>query len=144
VFGAGNQQGRPTVRSEPSEAIRPASNRAVAQAAGDLKYRGRACKCGETQRYTKTGQCVPCAIAYGKRWHHEERLDGIEFVYECFSSDGELLYIGRTNSPRKRFYNHTRSTKWWDEVARVAWTQAPNLEHRRIIDGKPKYNKRGV
>jgi hypothetical protein len=85
--------------------------------------------------------CKACARS---RYHEiRARLDGTEFVYECYSSDDELLYIGRTNYPRNRIYTHRQEKSWWSEVARVRWRQVPDVERQLIIAKQPKYNKHG-
>jgi hypothetical protein len=85
--------------------------------------------------------CKECARA---RYHDiRARLDGTEFVYECYSSEDELLYIGRTNYPRNRIYTHRQEKDWWPEVVRVKWMQVPDVERQLIISKGPKYNKHG-
>ncbi len=74
----------------------------------------------------------------------ERRFDGLEFVYECYSADNELLYVGRTNNPYVRFVEHRRKSPWLEETDRIVWTQCPNLEHQFILSKKPKYNKQGL
>ncbi len=130
------------------------------------RYQGKPCKqCSETERYTSTGQCVACAATrsrtdHQKRYQDQDwverhraqsrqrqvrnRLNGLEFVYECYSSEGELLYVGRTCNPTHRMRNHQQDKPWFAEVAKVAWTQYPNQERQRISGGAPKYNKHGI
>ena len=116
-----------------------------AKKAGVKRYHGKPCtKCGNTERYT-LGGCTKCATgtARGSYHRHRKPLDGREFVYECYSEAGELLYVGRTNNPRNRIYTHRQETPWWSEVRTVAWIQVPDLERRLIIAHRPKYNKHG-
>jgi hypothetical protein len=105
-------------------------------------FQGKPCRaCGGTLRYTRRGLCVTCTR--GRYHKRREKLDGREFVYECYSPAGELLYVGRTNHPSNRIYTHRQESPWWSEVARLAWVQVPDLERQRIIAYRPKYNKHG-
>jgi hypothetical protein len=40
-------------------------------------------------------------------------------VYRCYSTTGDLLYIGATRSLAYRLRQHELSTPWWFQVARV-------------------------
>lgn len=129
------------------------------------RYHGKPCKgCAATERYTSNGKCVACSVERSRTDHRQRytdpewverhraqarerqalsRLDGLEFVYECYSSEGELLYVGRTTNPTLRIRNHRRKV-WWPDVTRVSWTQYPHHERQRIAAKNPKYNKHGV
>lgn len=67
-------------------------------------------------------------------------------VYRFFSHDGELLYVGVTDSLGTRWRKHSKNKPWWNEVAdtRIAWldTRAEALaeETHAIKQERPKYN----
>ena len=111
---------------------------------GVTRYLGKPCTgCGGTERYTSSKSCVPCDNERKRAGKLRSRFDGLEFVYECYSSNGELLYVGRTNNPANRFRHHGQMKPWFSEVSRVTWTQYDNPEQLRILDKQPKYNKLG-
>ena len=67
-------------------------------------------------------------------------------VYSCFSSDGELLYVGMTSDLTTRLLNHKYATSWWGQVARVTHTTVQNrpaardLERNLIQSQAPRFN----
>ena len=68
-------------------------------------------------------------------------------LYRLYDSDDQLLYIGITTYPPKRFVEHERDKPWWPQVARrdVEWiesrTQAETAERCAIAAEGPKYNR---
>jgi excinuclease UvrABC nuclease subunit len=78
------------------------------------------------------------------------RPNRIGAIYRCFAKDGELIYIGVTDSPGARHASHKRDREWWPEVAEVEWTFFPtygaaiDAERDAIETEQPKYNTIGV
>jgi hypothetical protein len=70
------------------------------------------------------------------------------FVYRVYSTRGELLYVGRTESLLTRFNGH-RSQPWWFEMGSVAWELWPSravaveAELTAIQNERPRYNRAG-
>lgn len=68
-------------------------------------------------------------------------------LYRLYDAGDELLYIGITNYPPKRFVEHEGDKPWWPEVARrdVEWiasrAQAEIDERCAIAAEKPRYNR---
>ena len=67
-------------------------------------------------------------------------------VYRLFDASGTLLYIGSSNNPRVRCYEHASTKRWWPEVASrtEAWfetrVEALAEEKRAIGVEQPQYN----
>jgi hypothetical protein len=67
-------------------------------------------------------------------------------VYRLFDAAGDLLYIGSSNNPRIRCYEHASTKRWWPEVAlrTEAWldTRDDALAHEKhaILVESPRYN----
>ena len=70
-------------------------------------------------------------------------------LYRLFGGEGQLLYVGITNSPDERFVEHRRDKRWWDEVVtrEIEWhpdrTTALIHEARAIRREAPLYNLAG-
>lgn len=70
------------------------------------------------------------------------------FLYFLWDVDDQLLYIGITDNPTRRFAEHQKTQHWWHEVA--YWTHeildskplAEMAEREAIANMHPKYNKR--
>lgn len=68
-------------------------------------------------------------------------------VYEFFDRSGRWLYIGMTNSPRRRFAEH-RAAPWWPLVdngrTAMEWygtrAEAADMEMMLIATHRPPYN----
>ena len=82
-----------------------------------------------------------------KRDHYEHQRIKRHVLYFCYSNGGSLLYVGMTNDPKRRFYEHSRESGWWKFVARI---EEQNLPSRRMLieaeaaaieSGKPIHNK---
>lgn len=41
------------------------------------------------------------------------------YVYRCYDASNALVYVGCTNSPRKRLESHKAGSWWWPQVDRV-------------------------
>jgi len=67
-------------------------------------------------------------------------------LYRLFGGTGELLYIGRTISPRLRLKQHEATKDWWDEVAFITLKKFGTLEElsdaefTAINTENPKFN----
>ncbi len=70
-------------------------------------------------------------------------------LYRAYNAEDELLYVGITDNPRRRFAEHKRDESWWaeevDEAAiEVTWRQdeavARAAEQQAIKDELPRYN----
>lgn len=68
-------------------------------------------------------------------------------VYRCYAADGQLLYIGATNSLRQRLSHHRARTPWWGQVAFINTASFPdratarNVERAAIEAENPLHNK---
>lgn len=68
-------------------------------------------------------------------------------LYRLYDADGQLLYIGVTTYPPKRFVEHERDKPWWPDVARhhVEWIdgreRAETAERCAIAAEGPRYNR---
>lgn len=68
-------------------------------------------------------------------------------LYRLYDADDQLLYIGITNYPPKRWTEHKRDKPWWPQVTekRVEWIEsrikAEGAERCAIAAEGPKYNR---
>lgn len=71
-------------------------------------------------------------------------------LYRLYDADDGLLYVGVTNKPKRRFWEHGSSKAWWSEVARhtIKWFDsefhALQAEVEAITTEAPKYNLRST
>lgn len=71
-------------------------------------------------------------------------------LYRLYDANGQLLYVGVTGNPRKRFGDHRRNKDWWGDVSTrsLEWfdteAQALEMEIRAITTEAPKYNLRST
>lgn len=69
-------------------------------------------------------------------------------LYRFFDAAGDLLYIGITNDPSKRFGRHASDKPWWEEVDRIDLERHPSreavlaAEAAAIKTERPRYNVR--
>ncbi|MEV8523176.1 GIY-YIG nuclease family protein [Streptomyces sp. NPDC052000] len=67
-------------------------------------------------------------------------------LYRLRNADGELLYVGISEKPPKRWGQHAADKEWWPEVAGLSleWfdsrTEALAMEARAIQAEKPRHN----
>jgi hypothetical protein len=67
-------------------------------------------------------------------------------LYRVFDATGQLLYVGITESPKRRWAHHVRLTPWWGETDHwiVEWHctrwHAETAEIIAIKLSSPKYN----
>lgn len=67
-------------------------------------------------------------------------------LYRFFAEDGELLYVGITSNPARRFAQHGSDKEWWEEVAEIRMERLPSreavlaAERAAIIAERPRYN----
>lgn len=66
-------------------------------------------------------------------------------VYRLYDANGELLYIGSSDNPEKRWTAHRSTKPWWPQVARHEvtwhpWREAWGVEARAIWNERPKHN----
>ncbi len=67
-------------------------------------------------------------------------------LYRFFGPEGELLYVGITNNPSRRFTQHGVEREWWSEVETIKMERHPNRdtvlqqEKLAIQQERPKYN----
>lgn len=75
-----------------------------------------------------------------------DHAESPHFVYRFYNSDGEILYVGYTNSPSRRWSSHQRSKSWWSEVSYKSFDvynsseEALIAEAVQIRDLEPLYN----
>ncbi|MFE7106604.1 GIY-YIG nuclease family protein [Streptomyces sp. NPDC057575] len=68
-------------------------------------------------------------------------------LYRLYDTAGQLLYVGISSQPKKRWSAHSRDKHWWGDVARkeVEWFEtrksAERVEKAEIQDEKPKWNR---
>lgn len=68
-------------------------------------------------------------------------------LYRCYSSGGDLLYVGITKNIGMRWQKHSSASAWWPQVARqtIDWYEsrpaAEIAERVAIRTEHPKYNK---
>lgn len=70
------------------------------------------------------------------------------FVYRCFDTKGELLYVGCSINPDQRLWEHGYFRSWWaDRIARVTLESFPDqaaglaAEKRAIQTEHPIHNR---
>lgn len=66
-------------------------------------------------------------------------------VYRLYDVNDELLYIGSSDNPEKRWAAHRSTKSWWPQVARREvtwhpWREAWREEASAIWHEEPKYN----
>ncbi len=68
------------------------------------------------------------------------------WLYKAFSLNEDLLYVGITNNPRKRFEAHRRDSVWWSAHSRMdlieigTKEQAIKTEREIIQQERPLFN----
>jgi hypothetical protein len=67
-------------------------------------------------------------------------------LYRFFDAGGDLLYVGITNDPGRRWGRHANDKPWWHEVDRIEIERYPDrtsvlaAERKAIHDEHPRYN----
>jgi hypothetical protein len=67
-------------------------------------------------------------------------------LYRFFDASGQLLYVGITNNPARRFTQHGVSRDWWHEVETIRMERHDDreavlaAEKRAILAEGPRYN----
>lgn len=70
----------------------------------------------------------------------------VHALYRFFDAGGDLLYVGITSDPGRRWGNHANSKPWWHQVDRIEIERYPDrasvlaAERKAIHDEHPKYN----
>lgn len=70
-----------------------------------------------------------------------------ETLYRFYSDGGQLLYVGITNNPPRRFTEHAGSKDWWNSVSGITMQRYPDraavqaAEKRAIAVESPLYNE---
>ena len=68
-------------------------------------------------------------------------------LYRFYSNCGDLLYIGITNDPLRRFSQHQSDKEWWSQVTNICQQSfqtreaLQDAEKRAIQNERPLYNK---
>jgi predicted GIY-YIG superfamily endonuclease len=68
-------------------------------------------------------------------------------LYRFFNAAGDLLYVGITNSPPRRFQQHKADKEWWSEVASITLAEYQSraalmaAEREAVRNECPRYNK---
>jgi predicted GIY-YIG superfamily endonuclease len=69
-------------------------------------------------------------------------------LYRFYNQAGDLLYVGLTNDPGRRWQRHSETQPWWHDVARIdiethPTRQAVRTAERAAIEAeRPKHNVR--
>lgn len=72
--------------------------------------------------------------------------DSAHVLYRFYSATGQLLYVGITMNPPKRFKNHRDSKSWWDQVSGITVEtygdrkELESAERRAIQVERPLHN----
>lgn len=67
-------------------------------------------------------------------------------LYRFFDAGGDLLYVGVTNDPGRRWSRHASDKPWWNEVDRIEIDRYPDrtsvlaAERKAVQDERPRYN----
>lgn len=70
-----------------------------------------------------------------------------EGVYIFATEDHDILYIGETNCARRRFSEHSKTKRWWKDVARAYFLEFESRSERltvetvMILREKPRHNR---
>ena len=73
--------------------------------------------------------------------------DQVNVLYRFYSAAGELLYVGITNDPWRRFSQHRSEKDWWAEVSTICQQSFETSEALKYAEKKairsenPRYNK---
>lgn len=115
---------------------------------GQVVYRG-VWLCGDAATYitlladdAPAGRtCERCAL--------REQYPPRPVVYRCWSTTGELLYIGSTGDFGTRAYQHRCRSPWWPQTKRVTFDEHPTLNGARAAEAEAiatehRWNVRGV
>jgi predicted GIY-YIG superfamily endonuclease len=69
-------------------------------------------------------------------------------LYRFFGADDQLLYVGMTKNPARRFEKHGYTKGWWSDVVRIEMEHHPTIdalreaERQAIKSEKPVHNIR--
>ena len=97
------------------------------------------------QRFGDIGEIVTTQVS--SRSFSRLRRDVQHLLYRCWDCNGQLVYIGVTNSYSQRMYHHRARTPWWRVVAKISTTPYPNrhtalkAETEAIEAERPTYNQ---
>jgi predicted GIY-YIG superfamily endonuclease len=73
--------------------------------------------------------------------------DKVNVLYRFYSAAGELLYVGITNDPWRRFSQHRSQKDWWSDVSTICQQSFNTLDELKSAEKKaiqsesPRYNK---
>lgn len=68
-------------------------------------------------------------------------------LYRFYTESGELLYVGITNDPQRRFSDHGAEKPWWRRVAQIkierfrTRRELAGAEIKAIETERPRYNR---
>lgn len=72
----------------------------------------------------------------------------MRYIYKFFNKQNECVYVGKTTHLKSRFYQHSNTQPWFNEVTRIEYAQCVKefmidiYELFYINTIKPKYNKK--
>ncbi|MEU0181806.1 GIY-YIG nuclease family protein [Streptomyces sp. NPDC006207] len=68
-------------------------------------------------------------------------------LYRLFGDDDQLLYVGISSNPKRRWRDHANQKHWWPEVAEktIEWFEsralAEEAERTEVGERRPRYNR---
>lgn len=71
------------------------------------------------------------------------------YVYRCFDAEDRLIYVGVSFSPLRRMEQHSKTSWWFDQMARTTFRVFQNREYahmkerQAIAEENPRWNIRG-
>lgn len=92
------------------------------------------------------------ALMYAQQAFKQDSPPPIEaghFLYRFWNADGQLLYVGETNDPMRRWREHSQTKPWFSEVVTFTRESFPDREAARkaelaaIRTERPQYNIAG-
>lgn len=110
---------------------------------------GRCADCGHHSQGLWPGSRCPTCWSQHVRQRSDRAAAGPTALYHLYDQTGQLLYVGITSNPPRRWKEHRKTMAWWVDVdhthTRIDWLDcgfrdASRHEHRAIWRGRPLAN----